>query len=141
MARQPAPLGSRPIRSTIVGIRCFDRSVGRRPTRAGAAAGDRWSAAPPGRSAARRNHPIRIGHDRVAELDLDPDDRPQAGLLDGRRPADDSVEALMIGDREAGQPELGRPFSELVGCRRAVEEREVRVAVELGIGSHRGPHE
>jgi hypothetical protein len=81
--------------------------------------------------------PIGVRHDRVAELDLDPDDRPETGLLEGRRRPDDPVETLVIGDREAAQPELGRPLGQLVRGRCAIEEREVGMAVELGVGGHR----
>ena len=55
----------------------------------------------------------------------------------GREP-DDPVETLVVGDRERRQPELDRPVDELVGGRGTVQEREVRVAVELGVGLRRG---
>ena len=57
-------------------------------------------------------------------------------LVGGRRP-DDAVQALVIGHAEPGQAELDGPLRQLVGRRGAVEEGEVRVAVELGIGGHR----
>jgi len=81
---------------------------------------------------------MRIGDGRVEELHLDPDDRMEPDRLGGRGEPDDPVEALVVGDRQAGQPELGRPFDELVRGGRPVEEREVRVAVELGIGDRTG---
>jgi hypothetical protein len=39
----------------------------------------------------------------------------------------------MICDRETAQPELHGPLDEVIGRGRAVEEREVRVAMELGV--------
>ena len=57
------------------------------------------------------------------------------GLGRGREP-DRAVQALVVGDREDGRPELDRPRDEVVGRRGAVEEREVAVAVELGVSGH-----
>ena len=90
-----------------------------------------------GWSPARDDDPVGVGDDRIAKLDLDPDHRSHAGLLERGARSDDPVEALVIGDREAAQPELGRPLGQLVRGRGAVEEREVRVAMELGVGGHR----
>jgi hypothetical protein len=90
-----------------------------------------------GGSPARDDDPVGVGDDRIAELDLDPDHRPNTGFLERRTRSDDPVEALMIGDGEATQLELGRPLGQLVRGRGAVEEREVRVAMKLGVGDHR----
>jgi hypothetical protein len=43
----------------------------------------------------------------------------------------------VVGDRQPDETKLSRPLGQLVRRRRAVEEREVRVAMELGIGGHR----
>ena len=51
-----------------------------------------------------------------------------------RREPDRAVQALVVRDREPGQPELHGPRDEVVRRRRAVEEREVAVAVQLGVG-------
>jgi hypothetical protein len=125
MTGQPSPLRSWPVRPTLPGARFVDGRGGAMtaPTADGPPIGD--------------DDPIGVRHDRVAELDLDPDDRPEPGLLEGRRRPDDPVETLVIGDREAAQPELGRPLGQLVRGRRAIEEREVGMAVELGVGGHR----
>jgi hypothetical protein len=80
---------------------------------------------------------IRIGDDGIAQLDLRPEDDPEAGLFVGRRPTDDAVEPLVVRDAEPGKPQLERPIGELVRRRRTVEEREARVAMELGVGVHR----
>jgi hypothetical protein len=58
----------------------------------------------------------------------------EPGRLGCRDEADRAVEPAVVGDREAGQPELDRPLDQLIGCRRPVEEREIRVAVEFGVG-------
>ena len=47
--------------------------------------------------------------------------------------ADDAVEAVVIGDGERFQPEPGGLGGQLLGVRGAVEEREVGVAVQLGV--------
>jgi hypothetical protein len=44
----------------------------------------------------------------------------------------------MIRDRETAQAELDGPLDEVIGRGRAVEKREARVAVKLGVG--RGGH-
>ena len=136
MTGQTGPLRSRPIRLPVAGYGLTgsrDRPAERDPL-------DRPApAAPPDRSARRHHHPIRIAADRVAQLHLDPEDGPQPRVLVGGLAADDAVEALVVGHREPAQTELGRPLGQLVRRRGTVEEREVGVAVELGIGGHVGP--
>src|SRR5205823_14427039 len=44
-----------------------------------------------------------------------------------------AVDASVVGDGEGGHLELGRTHGELVGVRAAIEEREVRVAVQLDV--------
>ena len=94
-------------------------------------------AAAPRRSTGGDDDPVRVRDDRVEQLDLDPDDRVDAGRLRRGGEPDDAVEALVVGDGQAGQAKLDRSLDELVGGRRPVEKREVRVAVELGVGCHR----
>ena len=48
--------------------------------------------------------------------------------------ADDPVEAVVIGESERFEAEAGRLFGELLRVGRSVEEAEVGVAVQLGIG-------
>ena len=48
--------------------------------------------------------------------------------------ADDAVEAVVVGEGEGLQAQPGRLGGQLLGVRRAVEEREVGVAVQLGVG-------
>ena len=48
--------------------------------------------------------------------------------------ADHAVEAVVIGDRQRLETEPHRFFGQFFWRRRAVEEREVRVAVQFGVG-------
>ena len=47
-----------------------------------------------------------------------------------------AVDAVVVGERERLVPELGRARGELLGLRRAVEERVRRVAVQLDVPGH-----
>ena len=126
MTRQPSPIRTRSIGLTLAGSRVLGRRGATRSTPTA-------SKAP----ARRGDDPLGIGGDRVAQLDLDAEHRPEADLIECAGRPDDAVQALVVGDRETGQAELDRPLGELVRRRGAVEEREVGVAVELGIGDHR----
>src|SRR5256885_15264394 len=75
-----------------------------------------------------------IRDERVAQLDLYADDRMKPGRLRRRHEADGAVEPAVVGDREAAQPQLDCPLDQLIGCRRPVEEREVGMTVEYGVG-------
>jgi hypothetical protein len=126
MAGEPRPIWSRTIGLTIPGPRLgWNRFAGARPT-------------PPSSSATPRRDDelFRIGNDRIAKLDLETEDWRQAGFLIRGRGPDDAVQALMVGDREPGQAQLDRSLGELVGRRCPIQEREVRVAMELGVGRH-----
>ncbi len=84
----------------------------------------------------------RIGHpagrsDRP-EGDLRPEDRGQAERPGGLGEADDPVETVVIGDRQPGQAQARRLLGQLLGVAGTVEEREVRVAVQLGVRRHLG---
>ncbi len=129
MTGQPSPLRARPIRQAVDGIR--PGSVGRLGCRPPAGASCR--------AAGGNDDLVRIRNDRVEQLDLDPDDRVDPGRLGRRRESNGTIEALVVGDGQAGQAKLDRSLHELVGGRRPVEKREVGVAVELGVGCHRGP--
>jgi hypothetical protein len=132
VARQPRPRRARPIRLTILGGRVHGRErVARTRTSAPSAAAPDG---PPG----RHGHAIWVRDDRVAQLELDAEDRQEAGLFDRRLGADDAVEALVIGHPEPEEAQLGGSLGQLVGRRSTIEEREVRVAVELGVGGHPG---
>ena len=78
----------------------------------------------------------QIGPRRVGQFYLYPDDRPQPCLLSRSRKSDHSVEAAVIRDRQAGQPQLNGTLHQLLRRRGAIEEGEVRVAVEFGVGGH-----
>ncbi len=89
---------------------------------------------------ARRHHDgARIRHGRVQQLDLQPDDRMQADGLGRPDEADRPVQPGMVGDGQPGQPQLDGPLDQVVRGRGPIEEREVGVAVEFGVGS--GCHE
>ena len=52
--------------------------------------------------------------------------------------ADHAVEAVVVGERQRLEPEPGRLLGQLLGVRRPVEEAEVGVAVQLGVGHRPG---
>jgi hypothetical protein len=134
MARQAGPIGSGSIRPTLEGVRAdrvdsIDRRLGTSrllPT------------TPPWRSPGWDDVSIGIRGNGIEQLDLDPDDRTDPGLLGRPSETDDAVEPQVFGRGEARQAELERPLDELVGRRGAVEKREVGVAVKLGVRCHRG---
>ena len=67
-----------------------------------------WRPGPAPRSGRQRAAPgttmPRVRDGGVEQLDLDADDRVEAGLLGRRREPDDAVQALAIGDRKAARP-------------------------------------
>ncbi len=81
----------------------------------------------------RHHQPMRIGDRRVEQLDLHADDGMDPDRLGRRDEPDRAVQALVIRDPERLDAELRRTFDEVVGGRRSVEERELGVAVELGV--------
>lgn len=85
--------------------------------------------------AGRHDHPRRIRHERVEQLDLDPDHRVESRRFGRGHEPDGPVQPAMIRDREAAQAQLDGPLDEVVGRGRTVEKREARVAVELGVRS------
>ena len=125
MTRQPGPIRSGPVGQALDGARRRGPRIGRtlgRPPRADAAAG-------PGRR--HRPDPATIASSSSIST-------PMTGWMPaasrGGGEPDGPVEALVIGDGEPGQAQLDGALDELVRGGRAVEEREVRVAVELGVG-------
>ena len=75
-----------------------------------------------------------IGETR-GERDLGAEHGGDADLTRRLGEADHPVEPVVVGDGERLETEPGSFGGELLGVRRAVEEREVGVAVELGIGN------
>ena len=129
VARQPGAVGPRPRRQAL------DRrlALGRPPRR-------RRRLAPLDRRRAGMTMPVGIGRRRIQELDLDPEHRPQAHRLGRGGEPHHAVQPVVIGDGQPGQPELRRPLGHVLDRRGAVQEREVGVAVELGVGRrHRLP--
>jgi hypothetical protein len=126
MARQAGPRRSRPIRLPFMSRGLVQSSSVHRAA----------PAATPDGPPSRHHNPLPVRDDRIAKLNLDPEDRLEPRLLVGRLAADDAVEALVIGHGEPVQAELGGSFGQLVRRRGAVEKREIGVAMELGVGGH-----
>ena len=76
-------------------------------------------------------HPVRRA--RRAEGELGAEHRRQADRARRLREADDSVEAVVVGECEGFETEPSRFLHELFGMAGAVEEAEVRVAVQLRV--------
>ena len=70
------------------------------------------------------------------ERHLRPGDRPHAEVLRGVRELERAVDPVVVGERERLVPEFGRARRQLLGLRRAVEERVRAVRMELDV-SHR----
>ena len=83
--------------------------------------------------ACRDDDPVRIRDGRVEQLDLETDDRVEPDRLGRRHETDRSVQPGVVRDGQPGQAQLDGPLDEVVGRRRTVEEREIRVAVEFGV--------
>ena len=84
---------------------------------------------------AGRDRPSRSGGSLRAEGQLRAEHRRQPERAGRLREPHDAVEAVVVGDRERGQAEARRFFGQLLGMARAVEEREVRMAVQLRVHS------
>ena len=82
---------------------------------------------------------LGVGHAGLrpgqAQGDLGAEDRRQAGWTGCLGEADHSVHAVVVGDRQGGEAEVHRLFDQLLGVGGAVQEAEVRVAVQLGVES------
>ena len=92
------------------------------------------SAAAPVRSAARHYEATWVRDDRVDQVDLDADDRTEAGLVGHAGESDRAVEAAVVRQGERAEAEFDGSLDQLVGRGRSVEKREVAMAVQLGIG-------
>ena len=75
---------------------------------------------------------------RQLERELGAEHRLQLQRLGGLGEAHDAVEAVVVGDREGVKTQPLGLFGELFGRGRAVEERERRVRVQLGVGDRVG---
>ncbi len=71
---------------------------------------------------------------RPGDGELGPEHGGQAEGPGGLGEADHAVETVVIGQGEAGQTQPGRLGDQLVGMAGTVEEREVGVGVQLGVG-------
>jgi hypothetical protein len=78
--------------------------------------------------------PGRIRDRRIEQLDLDTDDRMDPDRLGSRHEPDGAIQPGVVRDGERAETDLGGSLDEVVRRGRAVEEREVGVAVELGVG-------
>ena len=120
MARQPGTGRAR------AGGQALGR-VGRRPADVRAAGGRA------ARPACRDDDPVRVRDGRIEQLDLETDDRVEPDRLGRADEPDRAVQPGVVGDGQPGQTQLDGPLDQLVGRGRAVEEREVGVAVEFGV--------
>ena len=77
--------------------------------------------------------PSGSGDGRIEQLDLETDDRMEPDRLGRGDEADRAIQAVVVGDGQPGQAQLDGPLDQVVGRRRAIEEREVGVAVEFGV--------
>jgi hypothetical protein len=75
----------------------------------------------------------------VIERDLAADDERQARVLRREMRADDARERALVGDRQRRVALRTRALDQFLRVRRAAEEREIRQAVQFGVGGeHRG---
>ena len=128
---QAGPFGLRP------GGQAF--AWGERQVRSAAARRGRSTRGRPSRGSSRRascrdDDVTRVRGERIAQLDLHPDHRLEPRLAGRRGKPDDPVEAVVVRHGQAGQAERERLLDELIDRRGAIEKREVRVAMELGVG-------
>ena len=81
---------------------------------------------------------LGIGHAVLrrgqAQRELGAVDRRHPQLLRGLGEADHAVHAVVVGERDRLQPQPRGLLDQLLGVRRAVEEAEVGVHVQLGVG-------
>ena len=70
----------------------------------------------------------------AVEGELGAEDGREVDLGGRRGEPDDPVEAVVVGDRQGGEAEAARLVDELLGVARPIEEREVGVAMQLGVG-------
>lgn len=69
----------------------------------------------------------------IVEAQLHADDRVEIAFLGTVPKSHRAVETVGVGDRQALEAELDGAVHELLGMRRAIEEGEVRMAVQLGV--------
>jgi hypothetical protein len=77
---------------------------------------------------------VWIGGDRIEQLDLEADERLDPGFIGGDGEAHRAIEALVIGESEGGHAQADRLGDQVLGWRGPVEEREVRMTVQLDEG-------
>ena len=94
----------------------------------------RWppprSPCPPGRN----DDPRWVRDGRIQQLDLYPDDRVKPRRLGRGREPDGPIQALAVGDGKPRQAHLHGAIHEVVRRRRPVQEREMAMTMQLGVG-------
>ena len=84
---------------------------------------------------------LGIGHavlrGREPQAQLRAEDRAHAQLGGGLGEPDHAVHAVVVGERDGVEPQPGGLLDQLLGMAGAVEEAEVGVAVQLGVGGGR----
>ncbi len=96
-----------------------------------------FGAAPARSTPWRDDDGIGIRHGRIEQADLRADDPMQSGLLGGTHEPHRAVQAVVVGDGQSAQAVGHSTFDQIVRRRGPVEEREVGVGVELGVGDGR----
>ncbi len=109
-AGQPSSFGARPNRDALgrSGLQAGagEQAIGR----------DTWQGSPaPDWPAGRHDDLLGIRGERIEQLDLDPEHRPEPGFASGGGEPDDAVEPVVVGNRQPRQAELQGTFDELVG--------------------------
>jgi hypothetical protein len=140
MTGQPRPLWSRTGRGTILGNVSGRTETGVADLVATTVVAFPVAApttSPVPLSAGRDDDMIRIRDRRILKLDLRPDDRVETGLQGGTRETHRAIQATVIGDGQSGQAQLHGPGDQLIRRRSAIEEREVGVRVQFGVGDAR----
>ena len=84
----------------------------------------------------QRHPPVRREAGRERDLGAEHGRHPDGAGCLGE--ADDAVEAVVVGQGEGIEAEAGGLGGQLLGVRRPVEEGEVGVAVQLGVGHRAG---
>ncbi len=91
---------------------------------------------------ARPNHHLCGVRDRrVQQLDLEADHGMDPGSLGGAHEANRAIEPGVVRDGHPRKPDLDSPIDQFVRRGRTIEEREVGVAMELGVADlgHESP--
>ena len=140
--RQPVSASTWPAVSATTCVQVVDRAALLRPAQLGGA--DRAAERPVAVGIAGQQQQVaalRVGHPVLRggqpERELGAEHRGHAQLGGGLGEPHHPVHAVVVGEREGLQTQPGGLLDQLLGVAGAVQEAEVGVAVQLGVG-HRG---